>query len=290
MDQDCPICILEINDANVLYKTNCNHYYHIECIFLWTESRLASSSLCPYCRQSLDTMHIQTLFKKSNIKVAISFDEFYKLPGVRKINSEITTPIIILNIVKDDWFDQFRNLIVLHKIRMNHDISRTITTLRMGDMSIFFEIHGADYIISKNYLMGHTENNNNYWFKILLINPQLIQKMRQFESMILKLTNANNIIQRDIQHRLWFKIKITDETCFFDNNHVPIKIDNVAKMGCDTKILFKIKTVQISDRVHNDTCMALTAIQAKCTSQITTPTLIILKNNFNTINNDDSDK
>jgi len=50
-ENECPICC----DNTDLYKTNCNHYYHLHCINKWAEfcKENEKEPICPVCRSDL---------------------------------------------------------------------------------------------------------------------------------------------------------------------------------------------------------------------------------------------
>jgi hypothetical protein len=46
---DCPICMYTFADDQAVVKTNCNHYFHEECLATWCENHVD----CPLCRQQI---------------------------------------------------------------------------------------------------------------------------------------------------------------------------------------------------------------------------------------------
>jgi hypothetical protein len=42
----CSICLLDMNDAADIHKTQCNHFFHKNCINTWFTSKVT----CPLCR------------------------------------------------------------------------------------------------------------------------------------------------------------------------------------------------------------------------------------------------
>ena len=47
-EQTCPICWEKTNHG---IHTDCNHYFHQECLFSWFENNAWNSINCPICRQ-----------------------------------------------------------------------------------------------------------------------------------------------------------------------------------------------------------------------------------------------
>ena len=45
----CSICLSEINDSISIFKTYCDHCFHIDCIFPW----ISDNTTCPNCRQPI---------------------------------------------------------------------------------------------------------------------------------------------------------------------------------------------------------------------------------------------
>tara|TARA_B100001540_G_C15794531_1_gene637001 strand:- start:813 stop:1223 length:411 start_codon:yes stop_codon:yes gene_type:complete len=51
-DNECPLCLDTLNDTNI-YKTSCNHVFHLECIKTQFNSCCISRYDCPSCRANL---------------------------------------------------------------------------------------------------------------------------------------------------------------------------------------------------------------------------------------------
>lgn len=54
---ECPICLDGISESDPSYATTapCNHFYHSDCILLWTK---LSASTCPQCRTELSAVNV----------------------------------------------------------------------------------------------------------------------------------------------------------------------------------------------------------------------------------------
>ena len=48
--KECPICLEEFQTNSYIFKTECRHIYHKECLQHWLQS---SKSTCPCCRQQI---------------------------------------------------------------------------------------------------------------------------------------------------------------------------------------------------------------------------------------------
>ena len=48
----CSICLEPINDSTDLYRLECGHIFHTDCILNWFRSSNVSGSPCPLCRCS----------------------------------------------------------------------------------------------------------------------------------------------------------------------------------------------------------------------------------------------
>jgi hypothetical protein len=63
----CPICLETINDYTQQYKTLCNHFFCIECLDKWNQSKQQNYNLCPICRQDITTIIINIPLTNENI-------------------------------------------------------------------------------------------------------------------------------------------------------------------------------------------------------------------------------
>lgn len=64
---ECPICLEPINDYTQQYKTLCNHFFCIECLDKWNQSKQQNYNLCPICRQDISTIIINIPLTNENI-------------------------------------------------------------------------------------------------------------------------------------------------------------------------------------------------------------------------------
>ena len=51
----CSICLQDFEFGKVVYKTNCNHYYHIDCLksYITINNTNNTNNTCPMCRSFL---------------------------------------------------------------------------------------------------------------------------------------------------------------------------------------------------------------------------------------------
>jgi hypothetical protein len=49
LEEQCSICQSDIITNSMIYKTNCNHVYHKDCLDQWVKYK----NTCPYCRAEL---------------------------------------------------------------------------------------------------------------------------------------------------------------------------------------------------------------------------------------------
>lgn len=67
MEENCPICIVSIEEENSKPLTNCGHIFHRTCIKQWYFSK--KNALCPICRCAISKQDIQ---KKRSMKELIT--------------------------------------------------------------------------------------------------------------------------------------------------------------------------------------------------------------------------
>ena len=88
--QECCICFE--SDIN-LFKTNCNHYFHTNCLLRWCQSQ---HNTCPICR-SFAPMSRQDMQMHCSSR------------PVRQSNSSIVNPYIDHNYINDNYNDNYNN-------------------------------------------------------------------------------------------------------------------------------------------------------------------------------------
>ena len=56
IDELCSICLEGLNNNDTIFKTDCNHFYHKQCIKPWIENQIEENSKikCPMCRNIID--------------------------------------------------------------------------------------------------------------------------------------------------------------------------------------------------------------------------------------------
>jgi len=61
---ECPVCLLKMNNINLVVKTECNHYFCIYCMFKLFKINL-NKTHCPMCRHKLKDEAIYLIKKKA---------------------------------------------------------------------------------------------------------------------------------------------------------------------------------------------------------------------------------
>jgi len=61
---ECSVCLLKMNNINLVIKTECNHYFCIYCIFQLFKLNLTKTN-CPMCRHKLKNESISFIKKKT---------------------------------------------------------------------------------------------------------------------------------------------------------------------------------------------------------------------------------
>lgn len=115
--KNCSIC-LDIIDKKDEFKTECNHYFHKDCINRWDESNF-SGNKCPNCRQQ--------------IKKPITYREIHNEIVRTSDNIEINN--LFNNVINEDFnnlfFQMIYILIIYKKILYNNDIQKVIDSVHM---------------------------------------------------------------------------------------------------------------------------------------------------------------
>ena len=52
----CAICLNDIKEKQIVYRTNCNHFYHKKCITQWF-AKQGFTPNCPLCRKEQNTAY-----------------------------------------------------------------------------------------------------------------------------------------------------------------------------------------------------------------------------------------
>ena len=97
---DCPIC-LEAGKDSIIVKTECNHYFHKECLLEW----LNVTKSCPMCRMDLRNTEYNVKYKRKKMKLVIlnncvklyNYNQEYYLyfTGIRYIKYNLKNRIIL---------------------------------------------------------------------------------------------------------------------------------------------------------------------------------------------------
>ena len=85
---ECPICLdkIAVSDHSYTTTTPCNHFYHSDCILLWTK---LSASTCPQCRTELSSVKI---INESKV-IPIEHKKADTLIGMIEQSSSSTNPV-----------------------------------------------------------------------------------------------------------------------------------------------------------------------------------------------------
>ena len=71
---ECSVCL----DNFVNFKTNCGHYFHIQCILAWA----SKDNSCPYCRKPIQNLQHSLICKQCGFKsTEMTFSQFKNLLG-----------------------------------------------------------------------------------------------------------------------------------------------------------------------------------------------------------------
>lgn len=109
----CNICLENIFDFNE-FVTNCNHCYHLNCIYTWYvyQRRNFQNCLCPVCRSDIQKDYKQifsshysygffNIFKTDDHESIVSFIRNYFFdPNIQDINGN--TPLLLTVVNKKD--------------------------------------------------------------------------------------------------------------------------------------------------------------------------------------------
>lgn len=63
----CPICYETYGTTEAIYKTECNHFFHNDCLADYCEIHRGQIFECPVCRSDIDFCMIVTAFKDHSI-------------------------------------------------------------------------------------------------------------------------------------------------------------------------------------------------------------------------------
>lgn len=67
----CPICLQQIEAAEVVRQPPCSHVYHSTCIDSWALKNLS----CPVCRADLSQSALETVRRISVVRVSLPPEE-----------------------------------------------------------------------------------------------------------------------------------------------------------------------------------------------------------------------
>jgi hypothetical protein len=128
---DCPIC-LEAGKDSIFVKTECNHYFHKECLLEW----LNVKKTCPMCRMDLRNTEYNVKYKRKKMKLVIlnncvklyNYNQEYYLyfTGIRYIKYNLRNKII---------------LEVKNKLLFNHKWNDNIEEKKLSDFLRFIKIY-----------------------------------------------------------------------------------------------------------------------------------------------------
>jgi len=91
----CPICLCPITDDQSI--TNCKHYFHNKCIYLWYSFRVTRKMVdnfpCPFCRSEINHISIgQICYKrkleleKESVMIKNSIDQLIEEFRIENLN------------------------------------------------------------------------------------------------------------------------------------------------------------------------------------------------------------
>jgi len=82
VDQDCAICLIELNKEPVCFNTNCQHGYHCRCITSWLQT---GHNTCPVCRQLVVLAELTPLQLQEKQRQLTGFGSFSEIKYLQKI-------------------------------------------------------------------------------------------------------------------------------------------------------------------------------------------------------------
>lgn len=121
---ECIICYNNIENSQLLIKTNCDHTFCKPCLYNWQKK----NNNCPLCRQYLLSDNLLSVINRSistNISDTISITQQLIIQNTNLINSfNETIPIVIKNILND-----FKETPILEYIETKNNIKIIINNL-----------------------------------------------------------------------------------------------------------------------------------------------------------------
>lgn len=199
MDNICSICLLNL-DVNSSYMTNCNHYFHIECICMLT---ICGTLICPLCEEELNLIQISELYNIQDDKIsnAKSITEFCKLEGVQ-VSKIYNINIIILDLSYDKWINNIKNYMVLRKINLGNSGNTNKNVLDYDSTKIYFSMINTICNVSRlksPYRLPISLQSTFIKYEFIINIDDLSTELK------------NNIIMIDQIYKSIYKINIIDD-------------------------------------------------------------------------------
>jgi len=119
--ETCPICLSKIGKRHI-YKTDCNHKFHLKCLFIW----LLKNDNCPMCRTNVRTPDIieQQITPEERDRIESFVNDFFFLSKCRRSSFHST-----------NW--RFSNFVNLYYINLFYITNSIITIIKELKNNIF---------------------------------------------------------------------------------------------------------------------------------------------------------
>jgi hypothetical protein len=96
VNDDCPICLMTMDDCRVKLMLSCRHYFHQECLSMCHDSR------CPLCRKQMTPREGRRIFLPTVWRPII--ENVYKLPITSVVSSIDTIKKVVRVCEQGEWF------------------------------------------------------------------------------------------------------------------------------------------------------------------------------------------